>query len=67
MIGEGGSIPAPYVPASRRSKERRMARHILLAFSNPLEAREEEFNAWYDGRHHANGGPTRTRSEQWAG
>lgn len=28
-----------------------MARHILLAFSNPLEGREEEFNAWYNERH----------------
>jgi hypothetical protein len=28
-----------------------MTRHILLAFSNPLEGREDEFNAWYNERH----------------
>lgn len=28
-----------------------MARHILLAFSNPLDEREEEFNSWYNDIH----------------
>jgi len=28
-----------------------MARHHLLAFTNPVPGREEEFNRWYDERH----------------
>src|SRR5690242_13126816 len=28
-----------------------MARHYLLAFTNPTPGKEEEFNRWYDERH----------------
>ncbi len=28
-----------------------MARHHLLAFTNPVAGREEEFNRWYDDQH----------------
>ena len=28
-----------------------MARHHLLAFTNPVVGREDEFNRWYDERH----------------
>jgi hypothetical protein len=28
-----------------------MAKHLLLAFTNPVVGREEEFNRWYDERH----------------
>jgi len=28
-----------------------MARHHLLAFTNPVPGREDEFNRWYDERH----------------
>ena len=28
-----------------------MAKHLLLAFTNPGAGREEEFNRWYDERH----------------
>ena len=28
-----------------------MARHHLLAFTNPAPGREEEFNRWYDEQH----------------
>ena len=28
-----------------------MARHYLLAFTNPVPGREAEFNRWYDERH----------------
>ena len=28
-----------------------MAKHILLAFGNPLEGREEDFNHWYNEIH----------------
>ena len=28
-----------------------MARHHLLAFTNPVAGREDEFNRWYDERH----------------
>jgi hypothetical protein len=28
-----------------------MARHHLLAFTNPAAGREDEFNRWYDERH----------------
>jgi len=28
-----------------------MEKHLLLVFTRPVEGREEEFNAWYDGQH----------------
>jgi hypothetical protein len=28
-----------------------MAKHLLLAFTNPVAGREEEFDRWYDERH----------------
>lgn len=28
-----------------------MARYKLVAFSNPVEGQDEQFNEWYDGRH----------------
>jgi len=28
-----------------------MDSHVMLVFSNPIEGREEEFNAWYEGTH----------------
>ncbi|CDX20504.1 conserved hypothetical protein [Mesorhizobium sp. ORS 3324] len=28
-----------------------MSRHIFAVLTNPVDGREEEFNAWYDDRH----------------
>jgi hypothetical protein len=28
-----------------------MSRYVLAVYSNPVEGREQEYDAWYDGRH----------------
>jgi hypothetical protein len=28
-----------------------LARYVLVVYTNPVQGREDEYNAWYDGRH----------------
>jgi hypothetical protein len=36
-------------PRCFNQEDERMAKHILLALTNPLDGRDAEYNDWYDG------------------